>query len=98
MLRMTRMTNPASASSPSLRSPETQPMPSFRHLAALLALAAALASPRHARAVDGPIQDNSFLIEEAYNQEPGVIQHINTFARARGGGWGYSFTEEWPVL
>src|SRR5437867_10915261 len=22
------------------------------------------------------IQDNSFLIEEAYNQEPGVVQHI----------------------
>jgi len=73
-------------------------MPSCRHLAALLALAAAIASPRHARAVDRPIQDNSFLIEEAYNQEPGVIQHINTFARARGGAWGYSFTEEWPVL
>jgi hypothetical protein len=24
-----------------------------------------------------PIQDNSFLIEEAYNQEDGVIQHIS---------------------
>jgi len=22
------------------------------------------------------IQDNSFLIEEVYNQEPGVVQHI----------------------
>ena len=22
------------------------------------------------------IQDNSFLIEEAYNQEPGIIQHM----------------------
>ena len=22
------------------------------------------------------IQDNSFFIEEAYNQEPGVVQHI----------------------
>lgn len=28
-----------------------------------------------------PIQDNSFLIEEAYNQEFGVVQHINTFTR-----------------
>jgi hypothetical protein len=27
----------------------------------------------------GPIQDNSFLAEEAYNQEPGVVQHIQTF-------------------
>jgi hypothetical protein len=34
------------------------------------------------------IQDNSFLIEEAYNQDPGVVQHIQTFARAtRGDGW-----------
>jgi hypothetical protein len=45
-----------------------------------------------------PIQDNSFLIEEAYNQERGVVQHINTFLRARGGAWGYTFTQEWPVV
>ena len=46
-----------------------------------------------------PISDNSFLIEEAYNQEPGVVQHINTFARENGGAaWAYSFTEEWPFL
>ena len=45
-----------------------------------------------------PIQDNSFLVEEAYNQGPGIVQHISTFARStRGGGWGYAFTQEWPV-
>lgn len=45
-----------------------------------------------------PIQDNSFLVEEAYNQEGGVVQHISTFARsAITGTWGYSFTQEWPV-
>jgi hypothetical protein len=44
-----------------------------------------------------PISDNSFLIEEAYNQEPGVVQHINTFMRMRGGDWMYTFTQEWPV-
>lgn len=45
------------------------------------------------------IQDNSFLIEEAYNQEPGVIQHIQNFQYlTRSGTWGYSFTQEWPVL
>jgi hypothetical protein len=44
-----------------------------------------------------PISDNSFLIEEAYNQEPGVVQHISTFTRPDGGGaWAYSFTQEWP--
>ena len=30
-----------------------------------------------------PIQDNSFLIEEAYNQEKGVIQHIQTYQLMR---------------
>ena len=44
------------------------------------------------------IQDNSFLIEEAYNQEPGVVQHINTLFRTSGTrSWVYAFTQEWPV-
>jgi hypothetical protein len=43
------------------------------------------------------IQDNSFLIEEAYNQERGVVQHISTFDRPEAGGWTYSFTQEWPL-
>lgn len=25
------------------------------------------------------IEDNSFLVEEAYNREPGMVQHIQTF-------------------
>lgn len=45
----------------------------------------------------GQIQDNSFLLEEAYNQEAGVVQHISTFARSDGGDWTYSFTQEWPL-
>ena len=43
------------------------------------------------------IQDNSFLIEEAYNQERGVVQHIGTFQRASGGDWELGFTQEWPL-
>jgi hypothetical protein len=44
------------------------------------------------------IQDNSFLIEEAYNQEDGVIQHINTFLRlTQSHDWVYTETDEWPV-
>jgi hypothetical protein len=44
-----------------------------------------------------PIADNSFLIEEAYDQEAGVVQHISTFTRPDGGGaWAYAFTQEWP--
>jgi hypothetical protein len=47
---------------------------------------------------ESQIQDNSFLIEEAYNQDPGVVQHIQTFSRAtRGGDWLYTFTQEWPA-
>jgi hypothetical protein len=44
-----------------------------------------------------PIRDNSFLIEEAYNQDRNVVQHIATFADARNGGWEFSFTDEWPL-
>ena len=44
------------------------------------------------------IRDNLFLLEEAYNQEPGVIQHISLFQMVpRTREWSYSFTEEWPV-
>ena len=45
-----------------------------------------------------PIQDNSFLVEEAYNQGPGIVQHVTTFGRPRrGSGWELGFTQEWPV-
>ena len=47
--------------------------------------------------VDAQIQDNSFLLEEAYNQEAGVVQHISAFQRVNDGDWGYSFTQEWPL-
>jgi hypothetical protein len=41
--------------------------------------------------------DNSFLIEEAYNQERGVVQHISAFSRERKShDWAYGFTQEWP--
>jgi hypothetical protein len=36
-----------------------------------------VAADENKRPVDG-IMDNSFLIEEAYNQEKGVVQHIFT--------------------
>jgi len=56
------------------------------------------APPPVAAAERRPIQDNSFLVEEAYNQDPGVIQHISTFQRGRESrDWVYTFTQEWPV-
>jgi hypothetical protein len=72
-----------------------------RTLAAALVLLAPclLAAQRAARdTATPPIEDNSFLVEEAYNQERGVVQHISTFAHATTGrGWLYTFTQEWPV-
>jgi hypothetical protein len=52
------------------------------------------------RPIDG-IEDNSFLIEEAYNQEDGVIQHIfNALYTndSRHRGWAFTFTDEWPLF
>ena len=63
-------------------------------LAALCAATVAGAQP--APDTPPPIADNSFLVEEAYNQEPGVVQHVATFARATGGRWALGFTQEWP--
>src|SRR5690349_2337804 len=61
------------------------------------------AVPKRERNVDG-IMDNSFLVEEAYNQEAGVVQHILTgfynVNRLRGPddkAFDLSFTQEWPV-
>jgi len=57
-------------------------------------------SPAAERPID-VIEDNSFLIEEAYNQEPGVVQHIFNAvysADSRARGWAFSFTQEWPVF
>lgn len=47
------------------------------------------------------IQDNSFLVEEAYNQEPGVVQHIiNAPIFFTGGQTEFVpiFTQEWPFF
>lgn len=44
------------------------------------------------------IQDNSFLLEEAYNQEDGVVQHIQVFQyMKKSRDWQYAFTQEIPV-
>jgi hypothetical protein len=72
-------------------------MPGIR-LVALLLLVPGLFSAAQVPAEPKPIQDNSFLIEEAYNQEKGVVQHINAFTYfADSRSWSYTFTQEWPV-
>jgi hypothetical protein len=44
-----------------------------------------------------PIQDNSFLVEEAYNQEDGVIQHISFVQLLNTHDVVYTQTDEWPL-
>jgi outer membrane putative beta-barrel porin/alpha-amylase len=78
----------------------------LRSLAILSSLAAAfslLAEENDQRPAKG-IQDNSFFIEEAYNQEPGVVQHIlniqHSVSRRAGPDdkeWSFVFTQEWPI-
>jgi len=75
-----------------MMTPTSSPL---RRLLPALLLATALTAQEKKEA---PIQDNSFLVEEAYNQEPGVVQHISTFARYQESkDWLYTFTQEWPV-
>jgi hypothetical protein len=57
--------------------------------------AVALHAPRRLDA-QAKLEDNSFLIEEAYNQEARVVQHIAT-AQLFHGATAYTFTQEWPV-
>jgi len=44
-----------------------------------------------------PIEDNSFLIEEAYNQDTGIYQHIQYLRLNKNNDWEYNFTEEMPL-
>lgn len=45
------------------------------------------------------LQDNSFLLEEGYNQEPGIVQHINLLLYDHDAkAWEYAFTQEWPLF
>ena len=42
------------------------------------------------------ILDNSFLVEEAFNQEGGIFQNIAVFHR-NSDAWEFGFTQEWPL-
>ncbi len=59
--------------------------------------AAPLSGQTAAAKPEPPIQDNSFLVEEAYNQEDGVIQHISFVQLLGSGDMVYTQTDEWPL-
>ena len=66
-------------------------------LVALLIAAAPLMAQTASEDLKG-FSDNSFILEEAYNQDPRVVQHISVFERdTDSDAWEFSFTEEWPL-
>lgn len=68
----------------------------MRRFILILFVLALPALPAYAQ--DSPIQDNSFLIEESYNQEPGIVQEISLFTWSGvSHSWVYTFTNEWPI-
>ena len=72
----------------------------LRHLALVIILVCVNSSAQKGSSTAGStdIQDNSFLVEEAYNQNFGVVQHISSFTRFwNSKDWNYTFTQEWPV-
>ena len=46
---------------------------------------------------DWKITDNSFLVEEAFNQEAGIVQNIFGYQRLTVRDWQFTFTQEWPA-
>ncbi len=78
-------------------------------LVAFLLVVAAFFCRSHAQQLNSPdsskgrferaIEDNSFFIEEAYNQEEGVVQHISncSFFSAPSRTVEFTFTQEWPI-
>ena len=65
----------------------------------ILSLSVFLASFSFAQEFTKAIEDNSFFIEEAYNQEDHVVQHIINAARSQTKHFlETSVTQEWPAF
>jgi DtxR family Mn-dependent transcriptional regulator len=62
-----------------------------------LATAASAQDPA-ATAEPFAITDNSMLIEEAFNQDAGVVQNLFQVRRGPDGQWASNFTQEWPFF
>ncbi len=71
---------------------------SFRPLAGAALLALGAVPPAVVSGQAPAIRDNSFLLEEAYNQEAGVVPHAALLHHAGGSaGWQVIFAQEWPL-
>jgi hypothetical protein len=62
----------------------------------LLGVAQAATPPATGPSRPFEITDNSFLVEEAFNQEPKIFQNIFNWSRTNQ-LWQMTFTQEWPV-
>jgi DtxR family transcriptional regulator, Mn-dependent transcriptional regulator len=79
-------------------------------VALVLAVIALTGSPAFAQSPQEPtparsdssrpfeITDNSFFVEEAFNQEPGIFQNIFVVLHSGETAWSVGFTQEWPVV
>ena len=64
---------------------------------AFVLLLAGRARAQSAAPDEWKITDNSFLVEEAFNQEAGIVQHIFEFQQLSVRDWLFTFTQEWPA-
>lgn len=68
----------------------------MKYLSAMILM---FASTMHSQEFTKAIEDNSYFIEEAYNQEDRVVQHIfNGASFTKGNILESSFTQEWPAF
>lgn len=70
------------------------------HVTAAAMIVLVLATSARAQNPPQPFEilDNSFLVEEAFNQEAGIFQNIFTVRLGEGDAWEAGFTQEWPVF
>lgn len=68
------------------------------HVSAALLLVLGLSVPASAQPqMPFGILDNSFFVEEAFNQDAGIFQNIFGVHLVGGGDWEAGFTQEWPL-
>lgn len=71
----------------------------MRYIITLLSIVIVSSIPARSQEFTKAIEDNSYYIEEAYNQEDRVVQHIlNGSALSPGDIYDASFTQEWPAF
>ena len=65
--------------------------------AAIILFSAASLDAQASTPAPEPVRDNSFLVEEAFNQPAGVVQHVALVDAPSKGGLSFTLGEEWPI-